>query len=126
MTQPIAARIPAAPRSGVNAALWSLQILTALAFLGAGGAKLAGTPEMVAVFQKLGLGQWFRYFTAILEVIAGIGLLIPRVTFYAAGLLAATMVAAVFAHLAILGGSPAPAAALLVFSGVIAYFRRPR
>lgn len=113
------------PNKSTNVALWVLQILTAAAFLGAAGAKLAGAPQMVEAFQKLGLGQWFRYVTAILEVAGGIGLLIPRFTFYAAGLLSAVMVGAVIAHVAILGGSPAPAVVLLVFSGVIAYFRRP-
>ena len=43
--------------------LWILRSLAALAFLGAGGAKLAGAPPMVAMFARLGLGQWFRYAT---------------------------------------------------------------
>ncbi len=116
---------PAKPSKGVNAFLWVLQILTAAAFLAAGGAKLAGVPQMVDVFQKVGVGQWFRYVTGLLEVLGGIGLLIPRVTFYAAALLAVVMVGAVISHLTVLGGSPAAPIGLLVFSGVIAYFRRP-
>ncbi len=52
-------------------AIWTLQILVAAAFLFAGGAKLAGTsPEMIQLFDKLGAGQWFRYLTGGLEVIA--------------------------------------------------------
>jgi putative oxidoreductase len=37
---------------------------------------LAGVPAMVELFDRVGLGQWFRYFTGLLEVAAGIGLLI--------------------------------------------------
>ena len=43
--------------------LWTLSGLVALAFIGAGGGKLAGTAVMVELFDKVGLGQWFRYFT---------------------------------------------------------------
>ena len=53
--------------------LWILSGLLALAFLGAGGAKLAGAAAMVEIFNNVGLGQWFRYFTGVLEVAGGIG-----------------------------------------------------
>jgi len=105
--------------------LWTLSVLVALAFIGAGSGKLAGTAVMVGLFDKVGLGQWFRYFTGLLEVSAGIGLLISRYAFYAAVLLAIVMVGAIIAHVAVVGGSPAPAAVLLVLSGIIAYLRRP-
>jgi NADH:ubiquinone oxidoreductase subunit 6 (subunit J) len=79
---------------------------------------------MAGVFDKVGLGQWFRYFTGFLEVAAGIGLLISRYAFYAAVLLAIVMVGAIVAHLTVLGGSPAAPVLLLVLSGIIAYLRR--
>lgn len=110
----------------LNITLWILQILAALAFLFAGGAKLAGAAPMVATFEKIGIGQWFRYLTGSLEVIGAIGLLVPSYTFYAASLLAMVMVGAVITHLAILGGSPAAALVLLVLTATIAYFRRSR
>ena len=80
---------------------------------------------MVELFDKVGLGQWFRYFTGLLEVAGGIGLLIPRYAFYAAVLLAIVMVGAIITHVAVVGGSPAPAASLLVLSGIIAWLRKP-
>jgi putative oxidoreductase len=110
---------------GLNITCWVLQGLAALAFLAAGGSKLAGAPAMVAVFAKLGAGQWFRYLTGALEVIGAVGLLVPRATFYGAALLAAVMVGAVVTHLAILGGNPTPAIVLLIIVGTIAYLRRP-
>ena len=104
--------------------LWILSGLAALAFLGAGGAKLAGAAAMVELFDKVGRGQWFRYFTGILEVAGGIGLLVPRYAFYAAGLLAVVMVCAIIAHLTVLGTSPAAPVVLLVLSGTIAWLRK--
>jgi hypothetical protein len=69
---------PAASGKGRLITLWILFGLVALLFIGAGGAKLAGAAVMVELFAKIGLGQWFRYFTGLLEVAAAIGLLIPR------------------------------------------------
>lgn len=37
-----------------------LRILLTLAFVGAGGAKLAGVEMMVATFDQIGFGQGFR------------------------------------------------------------------
>ena len=105
--------------------MWILSVLLALAFLGAGGAKLAGAASMVALFDKVGLGQWFRYFTGTLEVAGAIGLLISRYALYAAILLALVMVGATIANLTVLGISPAPTVALLVLSGIIAWLRKP-
>jgi putative oxidoreductase len=117
--------LPAASGKGRLITLWTLSGLAALAFIGAGGGKLAGTAVMVELFDKVGLGQWFRYFTGLLEVAGGIGLLVPRYAFHAARLLAIVMVGAVIAHLSVLGGSFAPALVLLVLTGTIAYLRKP-
>jgi putative oxidoreductase len=105
--------------------LWILSGLVALAFLGAGGAKLAGAAAMVELFDKVGRGQWFRYLTGLLEVAGAIGLLIPRYAFYAAGLLAIVMVGAIIAHVTVLGTSPAVPVVLLTLSGTIAWLRKP-
>ena len=80
---------------------------------------------MVATFEKIGLGQWFRYLTGLLEVGGAIGLFIPGLGFFAAALLVMVMAGAVVTHLAVLGGSPAPALVLLVLTGTIAYLRKP-
>ena len=113
------------PAKGRNITLWILQILAAAAFFAAGGAKLAGAPQMVQVFEKVGVGQWFRYVTGSLEVLGAIALLIPGYAFYGAALLAMVMVGAVIAHLTVIGGSPAAPVVLLLLTGAIAYFRRP-
>ncbi len=125
MTTTTTNALPVASGKGRLITLWTLSGLSAVAFLAAGGSKLAGAPAMVAVFDKVGLGQWFRYVTGILEVAGAIGLLVPRYAFYAAVLLTIVMVGAIASHLAVLGGSPAPAAVLLIFTGTIAWLRRP-
>ena len=117
--------LPAASGKGRLITLWTLSGLVALAFVFAGGGKLAGAAAMVDLFDKVGVGQWFRYVTGLLEITGGLGLLIPRYAFYAAVLLVIVMVGAVMTHLAIVGGSPAPAASLLVLSGIIAWLRKP-
>jgi putative oxidoreductase len=45
--------------------LWILSGLVALAFVFVGGGKLAGTGAMVQLFDRVGLGQWFRYLTGL-------------------------------------------------------------
>jgi len=111
------------PGKTKNFGLWILQVLVAFAFLGAGFGKLSGQPMLVEMFDKLGLGQWFRYFTGAIELGSAILLLVPRLTFVGAGLLVCTMTGAVAAHLFKLGGSPAPPLVLLALSGVITWGR---
>jgi putative oxidoreductase len=117
--------LPAASGKGRLIALWILSGLVALLFIGAGGATLAGAAEMVELFAKVSLGQWFRYFTGLLEVAAGIGLLMSRYAFYAAILLAIVMAAEFIAHVTVLGSSPAAPVVLFVRTGIIAYLRKP-
>src|SRR3984893_11373413 len=99
MTTANTAALPAASGKGRLITLWTLYGLVALAFVAAGSTKLAGAAAMVDVFDKVGLGQWFRYFTGLLEVAAGIGLLISRYAYYAALLLGIVQVGAVIAPL---------------------------
>jgi len=117
--------LPAASDKGRRITLWILSGLVALVFIAAGGAKLAGAAAMVELFAKVGLGQWFRYFTGLLEVAAGIGLLISGYAFYAAVLLAMVMAGAFIAHATVLGSSPAAPVVLFVLTGIIAYLRKP-
>jgi putative oxidoreductase len=117
--------LPATPSKGRLITVWTLSGLVALAFVFVGAGKLAGTAAMVELFDKVGLGQWFRYLTGLLEVAGGIGLLIPRYAFRAAVLLAIVMIGAIIAHVSVLGGSPAPAASLFVLNAIIAWLRKP-
>lgn len=117
------ANYPARSRTG-NIAAWTLQILLAFAFLAAASAKLASVPMLVQSFEQIGLGQEFRYITAVVEIIGAIALLAPRVTVLGALWLSATMIGATIAHLVRLHTSPAPALVLLALSLTVAWLRR--
>lgn len=111
-----------------RAARWGVLALSALlacAFGAAGVAKLAGVPQMVQVFDGIGLGQWFRYVTGAVEVAGALGLLFAVTRFHAAALLTGTMAAAMLVHLFVIGGSPLPALVLLVLGASIAWLTRP-
>lgn len=113
------------PQRGRNIALWILKIALGLAFVAAGFSKLAGAPPMVAIFAKIGFGQWLRILTGALEVAGAIGLFVPRTTFFAASLLVAVMVGAVGFHLTLLGGNPTPPIVLLILALVTAWLSKP-
>src|ERR1700739_4882964 len=74
---------------------WTLQVIIAAAFLAAGSAKLAGVPFMVDLFAQIGLGQWFRVVTGVVEVTGAVALLIPGLASIGALWLGGTMVGAV-------------------------------
>src|SRR5260370_14092069 len=106
-------------KKGKMIALWVLRVVVGLAFLAAGGSKLAGAPAMAAMFAKIGFGQWFRILTGLLEVTAAIGLFIPRYTLYAAATLAVVMASAIAFPLTLLGGNPRPPIVPLLLTSLI-------
>ena len=110
----------------INVGLWILQIGAAGMFLMVGFFKLSGDPRMVALFDAIGLGQWFRYVTGSLEVLGAVLLLIPRLSGLGALLLVGVMLGAVATHLFVVGGSPMMAIILLIVTGVVAWGRRKR
>jgi len=114
-------------KSRGGAQVWTvraLRIILALAFLAAGGAKLASVPAMVQLFDTLGFGQWFRYLTGVVEVAGAVALLIPSYAALGAVWLGTTMFFGTLAHLFILHTNPAPALVLLALSAVIVTLER--
>ena len=63
-----------------NIVLWVLRVLMAALFLFASFAKLTSNPMMVHEFALLPVGDWFRYFTGLLELVGAIALLTPAVS----------------------------------------------
>jgi putative oxidoreductase len=113
-----------APPRWKSAGLWVVRGLLALAFAGAGGAKLYGVPMLVEEFQHIGAGQWFRYLTGTLELSGAILILVPSLAAFGALLLICIMVGATITHLFLIGGSPVPALVLLALSAIVAYAKR--
>ena len=105
-------------------ALWLTQVALALMFLMAGGSKLAGVPAMVSLFDAIGLGQWFRYVTGVIEVTSGIALLVPSAAIFGALLLIPTMLGAIVTNVFVVPGSPLPPLLLLLGAAAVAWARR--
>jgi putative oxidoreductase len=115
--------------SARNIVAWVLCVLAAAEFLFAGGLKLTSNPIEVSLFGVIGWGQWFRYFTAVLEVVGAIGLLIPRRSRRAALLLSLVMLGAITFHLTALRHTPGmnnPATAIVTLVGLLAIARLRR
>jgi putative oxidoreductase len=89
----------------LNIVLWVAQLAVA-AYVGILHAvpKLLGSGSQPAMFDAIGLGQWFRYFVGVLELAGSIGLLIPGLAGLAAIGLAGLMVGATFTNLFVIPG----------------------
>ncbi|APA99727.1 DoxX family protein [Nocardia seriolae] len=126
-TPTIATTTSATPGKIRNRVLWTLQNVLGLFFIFASGLpKFVGQADAVRVFHQIGWGDWFMYFTGLVEVSGGIGLMVRRLTGPAAAGLSITMVLAA-ATQAFLLHAPALAPFPLVLVGVfawIAYERR--
>ena len=105
-------------------ALWLTQVALAVIFLMAGGSKLAGVPAMVSLFDALGLGQWFRYVTGVIEVTSGIALLVPSAAIFGALLLIPTMLGAIVTNVFVVRSSPVMPLLLLIGAAAVAWVRR--
>ncbi|MFF2556936.1 DoxX family protein [Nocardia sp. NPDC058058] len=125
--QTTATSAPATPGKIRNRVLWTLQILFGLFFIIASGLpKLVGQHDAVVAFQNIGWGEWFRYFTGVVEVSGGIGLLVPRLSGPAAAGLSITTVLAALTQAFLLDApalAPFPLVLAVMFAW-IAYERR--
>ena len=111
-------------RSPRHLGIWALQVVVAAAFFAAGLAKLAGVPFMIQVFDQIGVGQWFRIVTGVVEIVGAFALVYPGMAAIGGVWLGFTMVCAVATHIFVLPSSPAPAAVLLALNALIVYLRR--
>ena len=106
-----------------NTFLWTLQIVTALAILLLGAAKIGSFPYMVDVFAKIGFGQWFRYAIGAIELFGALALLTEAYAAVAAFFFAYLMLGALIAQIWVVGGSPHLQMALFVATMAIAIGR---
>src|SRR5215468_6464559 len=82
---------------------WMLRIIVASLFVSIGKSKFADHGEWVAIFAKIGFGQWFRYFTGTLQVVGGVLVLIPKTFAFGILLIGCTMIGAMAAWIFFLG-----------------------
>jgi len=119
---------PAVPNEGrKQTVLRVVEILAGLFIAIASGLpKLFGQETAVEMFDDIGWGDWFRYVVGTLEVLGGIGLILPRTTRLAAIGLCGLMVGAVvftLAYLEVNGTIVTPVILFAIFA-FIAWSRR--
>jgi putative oxidoreductase len=112
------------PRPWVRWTFLMLRLLLAATFVAAGSAKLTGAPAMVQIFDAVGIGQWFRILTGVVEISGAILLIVPATVGFGGALMATTMAGAVATHLLRIGGNPAPAIILLLLCSLVLWVRR--
>src|SRR5437867_1006357 len=106
---------PVPNRLGVLAA-WLPRLAVALVFLSVGSSKFRD-PMWIRIFGQIGLGQWFRYLTGVMQIAGGILVLIPRTALLGIALAACTMLGATVAWLTVLHApfnAPIPAVLLII------------
>jgi len=84
---------------------WVPRIGVALLFAAfVGASKLSNDPHngWITMFERIGIGQWFRYVTGLMQIAGGILLLVPRTITLGAVLLASTMAGAMFVQIFVL------------------------
>lgn len=86
-----------------NAVTWLLRIVAAVILLQTLYFKFTGHPESVALFTKLGIEPWGRIGTGLIELVAGIFLLLPTTVFIGAFLGIGLMSGAILSHLTVIG-----------------------
>lgn len=81
-------------------ALNLVNALLILIFIASGSAKLAGLEFELAAFERWGYPLWFMYFTGVVEVLGGLGLLLDKLRKLVSLGLVIVMIGAVITHLA--------------------------
>ena len=83
--------------------LWPTYLAAAVLLLLTGMSKLAGNADTIALYEAIGMGQWFRYVAGSIEVTTAVSLLIPLPTSVAGIGLAFTVGEAGLTYLALIG-----------------------
>jgi putative oxidoreductase len=86
-----------------NIISWALQIIVAVILLQTLLFKFTGAEESIRIFSTLGIEPWGRIGSGVVELIAGILLLIPRTVTLGAILALGTISGAIISHLTKLG-----------------------
>ena len=99
--------------------VWLPRVAVALVFVTVGYSKFSD-PMWVRLFGRIGFGQWFRYFTGVMQIAGGVLVLVPRLSLVGIAMLACTMAGAVITWIAfgLALNAPIPGALLLVLLAV--------
>jgi len=96
---------------------WSLRAAMGLIFVLFGAEKFSTNPgsSWVRLFQEIGAGQWFRYFTGVVEVLGGVLVVIPWTVTVGLALLACTMASAAVILVFVVGRPADSIFSLIIF-----------
>lgn len=82
---------------------WIAQVVVAAILFQTLFFKFTGAPESIHIFETLGAEPWGRIGTGVIELIAGICLLIPGCVVWGALISLGTIIGAIGAHFTVLG-----------------------
>ncbi|MEP6691398.1 MAG: DoxX family protein, partial [Gemmatimonadaceae bacterium] len=100
------------------------ELALAAVFIGGGVAKLVALPIMVSLFADVGVGQWLRIVTGLLELGGAALLIAPGYSVFGALALAALMLVATGVNVSLLHRSPLVPLATLAALLAVAWMRR--
>jgi uncharacterized membrane protein YphA (DoxX/SURF4 family) len=103
---------------------WMFRAAFALVFVISGAEKFSADPQSswVRLFQQIGVGQWFRYFAGVVEVLGATLLMIPWTVTAGLALLACTMAAAALIVLFVIGRPADSVFPAIFFLGLAAFY----
>jgi len=101
---------------------WALRGAIGLAFVVFGWEKFDAHSMWPQFFRDVGIGQWFRYFTGVVEILGGVLLLIPPTAVIGLSMLAVTMAGAALIHIFVLGHPGNSVIPLVFFVGLGAFW----
>ena len=94
--------------------------MLALVFLSEGAAKFGESRMWLGIFDQIGFGQWFRYFTGVVEIGGALLVIVPVTRLWGAALLACTMCGALLVHVLIMGIGPPTAGVVVLLMMLVA------
>jgi len=100
---------------------WILRVSVTVVFCAIGWSKFETNSMWVRLFEQIGFGQWFRYFTGIVQIAGAVLVLVPRTFVVGIALLACTMAGAVaiwIVRFGAVGNAIIPAVVLVGLVGV--------
>lgn len=100
---------------------WVIRIAFAVLLGIAGSEKFQARGDWVKIFDQIGWGVWFRYLTAVVELLGAALVLIPYTVTLGLALLAGTMIGATVVHVAILKDGAVAAVPAVIACAMIGF-----
>lgn len=100
---------------------WVIRIGFAVLLGIAGSEKFQSQGSWVKIFQQIGWGDWFRYFTGVVELLGAALVLVPRTVTIGLALLASTMVGAAVVHVAVLKDGAVAAVPAVIAAAMVGF-----